>query len=118
MNGCTTFSSFVRVPPPALLLHTQAQRLLLESRQFETLAGAIQSDGRRSNAALDTCFSREEVSALLVEAANRSIRVGRPDDAAKLLALAGRYGALFQLMNRELALYLNASTPEGVEKRE
>jgi hypothetical protein len=53
-----------------------------------------------------------------VEAANLSIRVGRPDDAAELLVLAGRFGALFELMNRELASYLNASTPEDVEKRQ
>jgi len=35
-----------------------------------------------------------------------------------LLALSGRFGALFSLMNRELASYLNASTEEDFAKRQ
>ena len=92
-------------------LHTQVQRLLLETHQFETLAGAIQPDGSRSNAALDAYFSKKQVSTILVDAANHAIRVGKPADAAELLVLSGRFGALFELMNRELASYLNAVTP-------
>lgn len=95
----------------------QYQSLLLETRQFQTLAGAIQPDGSRSAAALDACFSKKQVSTLLVDTAHRAMRVGRPADAAELLVLSGRFGALFELMNRELASYLNASTPEDIEKR-
>jgi len=58
------------------------------------------------------------VSTILVDAANHAIRVGKPADAAELLVLSGRFGALFELMNRELASYLNASTPEDFEKRQ
>jgi len=96
----------------------QVQRLLLETHQFETLAGTLQPDGSRSNGALDAYFSKKEVSALLVDAANHAIRVGKPNVAAELLVLSGRFGALFELMNRELASYLNASTPEDIGKRQ
>lgn len=99
--------------------HTsQAQRLILETRQFETLAGKIEPSGMRSNGALDAFFNKKEVSALLVDSANHAIRVNKPADAAELLVLSGRYGALFSLLNRELASYLNASTPEDVSKRQ
>ena len=101
------------------LLHcTQVQRLVLETRQFETLAGRIEPNGIRSNGALDAYFTKREVSSLLVDSANNAIRIGKPADAAELLVLSGRFGALFSLMNRELASYLNASTPEEVSKRQ
>lgn len=87
----------------------QVRRLILETRQFDTLAGKIDNNGTRSNGALDALFSRKEVSTLLVDAANHAIRVGKPADAADLLVLSGRFVALFELMNRELASYLNAS---------
>ena len=97
----------------------QVQRLLLETRQFDLLAGKIQpSDGTRTNGALDAYFSRDEVSTLLVETANHAIRIGRPADAAELLVLSKRFGMLFELLNRELASYLNASTPEEFSKRQ
>lgn len=96
----------------------QAQRLILETRQFEVLAGRIEASGTGSNGALDAYFSKKEVSSLLVDSANHAIRVGKPADAAELLALSGRFGALFSLMNRELASYLNASTEEDFAKRQ
>ena len=96
----------------------QVQRLVLETRQFETLAGRIEPNGIRSNRALDAYFTKREVSSLLVDCANNAIRIGKPADAAELLVLSGRFGALFSLMNRELASYLNASTPEEVSKRQ
>lgn len=96
----------------------QVQRLLLETRQFETLAGKVRSDGSRSNAALDAYFSRREVSSILAEGANVAVRSGKPADAAELLVLSGHFGALFTLMNRELAAYLVASTQEEFAKRQ
>ncbi|KAL7533165.1 hypothetical protein ACHAXR_005077, partial [Thalassiosira sp. AJA248-18] len=97
----------------------QVQRLMLETRQYEILAGKIEPNGTRSNGALDAHFSRKEVSTLLVDAANHAVRVGKPADAAELLVLSGRFGALFSLMNRELASYLNASpNTEDFAKRQ
>ena len=90
----------------------------METRQFEVLAGKIELSGVRSNGALDAFFTKKEVSALLVDSANHAIRVNKPADAAELLVLSGRYGALFSLLNRELASYLNASTPEDISKRQ
>jgi len=89
-----------------LLRHLKVQRLILETRQFEALA------------ALDAFFSKKEVSSLLLDSANHAIRVGKPADAAELLVLSGRFGALFSLMNREIASYLNSSTEEGFAKRQ
>jgi len=90
-----------------VLAFTQVQILLLETRQFEVLAGKIEPSGTRSNGALNAHFSRTQVSSFLVDAANHAVRVvGKPADTAKLLVLSGRFGALFELMNRELASYL------------
>jgi hypothetical protein len=96
----------------------QVQRLLLETRQFETLAGKLASDGSRSNAALDSYFSKSHVSSILADGANVAIQSGKPADAAELLVLSGHFGALFTLMNRELAAYLVASTQEEFTKRQ
>ncbi len=96
----------------------QVQRLLLETRQFETLAGKLASDGSRSNAALDAYFSKSNVSSILADGANVAIQSGKPADAAELLVLSGHFGALFTLMNRELAAYLVASTQEEFAKRQ
>eukprot|EP00986_Skeletonema_menzelii_P009664 scaffold4427_cov142-Skeletonema_menzelii.AAC.9 len=96
----------------------QVQRLLLETRQFETLAGKLASDGSRSNAALDAHFSKSNISSILADGANVAIQSGKPADAAELLVLSGHFGALFTLMNRELAAYLVASTQEEFDKRQ
>ena len=101
-----------------LLRHLKVQRLILETRQFEALAGKIETNGSRSNGALDAFFSKKDVSSLLLDSANHAIRVGKPADAAELLVLSGRFGALFSLMNREIASYLNSSTEEGFAKRQ
>ncbi len=90
----------------------------METRQFDALAGKIEASGSRSNGALDAHFTKSEVSSLLVDSANHAIRVGKPADAAELLVLAGRFGALFSLLNRELASYLNATSSEGFGKRQ
>lgn len=92
----------------------------METRQFEALVGNIEANGLRSNGALDAFFTKKEVSSLLLDSANHAIRTGNPSDAAELLVLSGRFGALFSLMNRELAsyLYLNSSTAEGFAKRQ
>eukprot|EP00804_Cyclotella_cryptica_P002529 CCRYP_018878-RA/>CCRYP_018878-RA protein AED:0.03 eAED:0.03 QI:241/1/1/1/1/1/4/91/1031 len=100
------------------VMKSQVRRLVLESRQFEILAGKIEHDGTRSKAALDEYFSAKETSSLLAEAASEAIRVGKAADAAELLVLAGRYSALFSLMNRELASYLVATTDEEFNKRQ
>lgn len=94
------------------LVKEQVQRLMLETRQFEILAGKIEPDGSRSNGALDAYFTKKEVSTLLMDTAHNAIGVGKPADAAELLVLSGQFGALFSLMNRELASYLNVSTQE------
>ncbi|EJK69819.1 hypothetical protein THAOC_08885 [Thalassiosira oceanica] len=99
-------------------LDDQVQRLLHETRQFELLAGKIDPHGTRSQGALDAFFPRSQVSSLLVSTANMAVRVGKPADAAELLVLSGRFSALFTLMNRELATYLNASSPEDESKRQ
>lgn len=96
----------------------QVERLLLETRQFEVLAGKLASDGSRSNAALDAYFSKSNVSSILADGANVAIQSGKPADAAELLVLSGHFGALFTLMNRELAAYLVASTQEEFTKRQ
>jgi tryptophan synthase beta subunit len=100
------------------LVKEQIQRLLLETRQFEALAGTVRGDGSRSNGALDEYFSKKEVSSLLAETAGDAIRAGKAADAAELLVLAGKYDALFSLMNRELASYLVVSTEEEFKKRQ
>jgi len=99
-------------------LDDQVQRLLLETRQFELLAGKIDPHGTRSHGVLDAFFPRSQVSSLLVSTANMAVRVGKPADAAEMLVLSGRFSALFTLMNRELATYLNASSPEDESKRQ
>ena len=91
---------------------------MLETRQFENLAGKVQQDGTRSKAALDEYFSAKEVSSILAEAAGEAVRVGKSPDAAELLVLAGRYSALFSLMNRELAGRLVVTTEEDFNKRQ
>jgi hypothetical protein len=100
--------------------YLQVQRLILETLQFETLVGKIEANGLRSNGALDAFFTKKEVSSLLLDSANHAIRVGKPAIAAEMLVLSGRFGALFSLMNRELAsyLYLNSSTAENFAKRQ
>jgi hypothetical protein len=67
---------------------------------------------------MDEFFSTKEVSSILAEAAGEAIRVGKSADGAELLVLSGRYGALFSLMNRELATYLTVTTEEGFSKRQ
>jgi hypothetical protein len=98
----------------------QILRLISETRQFEALVGTIEANGLRSNGALDAFFTKKEVSSLLLDSANHAIRVGNAADAVEMLVLSGRFGALFSLMNRELAsyLYLNSSTAEGFAKRQ
>ena len=97
---------------------TQVQRLILETRHFGILAGKIEPNGSRSNGVLDAVFTKKEVSSILVDSANHAIRVGKPADAAELLVLSGRFDALLSLLNRELASYLNASTPDDMSKRQ
>ncbi len=102
------------------MLYLQIIRLILETRQFEALVGNIEANGLRSNGALDAFFTKKEVSYLLLDSANHAIRVGEPADAIEMLVLSGQFGALFSLMNRELAsyLYLNSSTAGGYAKRQ
>ena len=92
----------------------------METRQFEILAGKVEQDGSRSKAALDTYFSRDEVSSMLTDAAGEAVKVGKSADGAELLVLAGRYSSLFSLMNRELASHLSATNAdeEAFNKRQ
>ncbi len=113
INALTTFLAHTRFG-----YYAQVQRLILETRQFDVLAGKIEASGSRSTGALDAHFTKSEVSSLLVDSANHAIRVGKPADAAELLVLAGRFGSLFSLLNRELASYLNTTSSEGFAKRQ
>jgi len=99
---------------PTLVIGRQArkqiQRLLLETRAFSLLAGRVSSDGKREGGILSEHFSGmnastspASLSSLLSDAAQESLQQGSVSDAADLLALAGRYGALLSLLNRELA---------------
>jgi len=100
------------------LIKEQVQRLLLETRQFEIMAGKIEADGSRTNAALDAHFSKTEVSSILADAASNAMRAGKAADAAELLVLSGKFSSLFMLMNRELASYLVVSSQEDFDKRQ
>ena len=110
--------NFVTISPYIPIPNPKVRRLILETRQFEVLAGKIEPDGSRSKAALDEYFSAKEISSSLTDAAGEAVRVGKSADGAELLVLAGRYSALFSLMNRELASHLAVNTEEEFNKRQ
>jgi hypothetical protein len=115
------FESYLCKPWCLISLFTsesKIQRLILETRQFEILAGKIEQDGSRSKAALDEYFSGKEISSVLGDGAGEAICAGKAADAAELFVLAGRYSALFSLINRELASYLVVTTEEEFNKRQ
>ncbi|KAL7504917.1 hypothetical protein ACHAXN_002442 [Cyclotella atomus] len=96
----------------------QIQRLILETRQFERIAGKVEQDGSRSKAALDEYFTSKEVSSILAAAAGEAVWLGKSADGAELLVLAGNFASLFSLMNRELASRLVVTTEEEFQKRQ
>ena len=101
------------------------QRLILDTRAFEALAGVVSKDGTRVQAtsakttavagswagALDQHFSSSEVSILLAGAAEEAIRRGNPADACEILTLAGKYAQLLSVLNAELVSLLVAEDP-------
>ena len=101
-------------------IRMQVKRLLLQTRAYAILAGVIAPDGNRvgsggragsTGGALDAHFPPSEVNALLYECGEELVREGGGagiGGAAELFSLAGQYGALLSLLNRELATRLNA----------
>jgi hypothetical protein len=67
---------------------------------------------------MDEYFTSKEISSMLAEAASEAVRVGKSADGAELLVLAGRYGSLFSLMNREIASSMAVTAGEEFNKRQ
>jgi hypothetical protein len=102
--------------PDESLKRTKIVELIVESRQFEELAGVVSSDGIRkgSTSALDQHFPANVVSDLLEEAALLANAKNNTRDALELLNLAERYVSLLSMLNKKLASLLNQSP--GKEK--
>jgi len=100
----------VRIPNPDRR-RSETARLLVETRQFEALAGQLSRDGMRQgmDSALDQHFSSSEITDILEEAADLAISKNNPRDAMELLNLAERYDLLLQLLNQKLATHVNQS---------
>lgn len=110
----------------------QIIRLIVQTRSFALLAGSIAPDGSRTGTrassfsssrnrgggALDAHFTASQVSSILAGAAEESGRNGNMRDAAELLALAGRFGDLLTLMNRELGSRLIFGDEQQNQERE
>ena len=110
----------VLIPGDAAAIRMQVKRLLLQTRAYSILAGVVAPDGNRvgggggrggNGGALDAHFGPSEVNRLLYECGEELVREGGGagiGGAAELFSLAGQYGALLSLLNRELATRLNA----------
>jgi len=72
----------------------------------------------RGGGALDAHFTSSQVSSILAGAAEEAGRNGNMRDAAELLALAGRFGDLLTLMNRELGAHLIIGDEQQKQERE
>ena len=91
--------------------------LIVETRQFKELAGALSADGvrRGEKAALDQHFPARAVCDLLEEAALLANARNSTRDALELLNLAERYASLLSLLNEKLASLLNQNTGDEKE---
>ena len=107
-DASTALEYLVRIPNPDQK-QKEVVRLILETRQFETLAGQISSDGIRQqgNSALSHHFTVSEISDFLDDAALLAKSKKNPRDALELLNLAERYVALLELLNQELVAQVN-----------
>lgn len=85
----------------------QIKRLLLETRAFDVLVGRVSTNGTRKGAGILSNYFREsELSLLLADASNDALVKRNVTDAAELLSLAEKYGALISLLSRELTSLL------------
>lgn len=93
--------------------------LLLETRQFEALAGTTShADGSRTRGLFDRLLRDEpedEVRELVLSAARTAERRGRPHDALALLQAAGDIEGALALLNAQLSATLAAPRAEREE---
>ena len=102
--------------PDQSLRRSKIVELIVESRQFEELAGFLSIDGirRGTTSSLDEHFPAKVVCDLLEEAALLADAKENTRDALELLNLAERYVSLLSMLNKKLASLLNQSP--GKEK--
>lgn len=107
-DASTALEYLIRIPNPDQK-QREVVRLILETRQFETLAGHISSDGirQKGDSALSHHFTEFEISDILEDAALLAKSKKNPRDALELLNLAERYVTLLELLNQELVAQVN-----------
>ena len=83
--------------------------LIVNTRQFEELAGTLSPDGVRQGekSVMNQHFPGTVVCDLLQEAAFVARSRGNMNDALELLLLAERYVILLSMLNEQLASILN-----------
>jgi Nup93/Nic96 len=86
--------------------------LLVVSRQFEELAGTIDTNGirREEDSVLARYFCKQEISQILEEAAIVATDIGNEKDSLELLNLAENYTSLINILNEKLSSLLLAGT--------
>lgn len=96
------------------------KKLLLSTRAYTELAGIVGDDGERmasegQSTPIDLLFGQGEVRDILRECGDALGREGGGGtDAAELYAMAGEYGRVIEVVNKELAVRID-SFKNGVE---
>ncbi|GMH70745.1 hypothetical protein TL16_g05485 [Triparma laevis f. inornata] len=96
------------------------KKLLLSTRAYTELAGVVGDDGERmasegQSTPIDLLFGQGEVRDILRECGDALGREGGGGtDAAELYAMAGEYGRVIEVVNKELAVRID-SFKNGVE---
>jgi ATP sulfurylase len=90
------------------LFYCKIASLIVRSYGTEQqLAGTLSTDGFRQDSILDKHFSREEVSQVIAEAAEKFRKEAydrsKAEAAAMLYMLAGRYSSVLMLLNELMA---------------
>ena len=107
-NPSHALQYLVLIPSP-IQKRKKVVELIVDSRQFEELAGVLSAEGVRmgERSALDQHFSETEVCDLLQDAALVARGRNNMRDALELLNLAERYVSLLSMLNEKLASMLN-----------
>jgi hypothetical protein len=116
-DAAAALEYLVRIPNPDRK-SSEVARLIVETRQFETLAGNLSTDGVRqgSGSALNQHFVNADVSVILEDAAQLANSKKNSRDAMELLSLAERYDTLLELLNQELVTQINQA-PASQERQ-
>lgn len=93
----------LKIPRKEKARHEIASMIVRQDHLIDQFGGVLTEEGARRNSILDQYLSREEVSAVLAEAAaifkNKSHDPTNAEKGAKLFMLGNRYGSLLSLLN-------------------